>query len=142
MSLRRKTSVNSVNKKSPRPLTTDLPSHKSTPRSSPKTAQLASAESVVEFFLAAPAVATASSEPSTGANSAHNKVEQAKRSLGDLECEVISALFPANGAPESMESIAIRLGMSVQEVRSLADSALRGLRGSKGPLPRPSSVWN
>jgi hypothetical protein len=55
---------------------------------------------------------------------------------------VISALFPTHGSPESIESIAIRLGMSPQEVRDLADSALRGLRGSKTSSPRPSSVWN
>ena len=142
MGLRRKASANSIGKQSPRPLSTDISSRRSTPRPAPKTPQVASAESIVEFFLAAPAVATAASEHPANENGTKEKVEQAKRSLGDLECEVISALFPASGEPESMESIAIRLGMSIQEVRGVADSALRGLRGSKHPLPRPSSVWN
>lgn len=140
MSLRRKTSARSINKQSPRPLNRALPSRSNNSQSTSKTPQLATAESVVEFFLAAPAAAEVASGQQS-ANGTKEKVEQAKRSLGELECEVISALFPASGEPESMESIAIRLGMSVQEVRSLADSALRGLRGNKG-LPRPSSVWN
>ena len=69
------------------------------------------------------------------------KVEEAKQSLGNLESEVISALFPASGMPESFEEVAARLGMSPLEVKAIADNALRGLRGPKR-TPRNSSAWN
>jgi hypothetical protein len=77
-----------------------------------------------------------------GSESALKKVEEAKQRLGNLECEIISALFPQTGDPETFESLAVRLGMSIKEVREVADNALRGLRGTKGSPPRPSSVWN
>jgi hypothetical protein len=76
------------------------------------------------------------------AETAFQKVEEAKQRLRNLECEIISALFPSTGDPESFESLAVRLGMSIKEVREVADNALRGLRGTKGSPPRPSSVWN
>jgi DNA-directed RNA polymerase sigma subunit (sigma70/sigma32) len=76
------------------------------------------------------------------AETAFQKVEEAKQRLGNLECEIISALFPSAGEPESFEDLAVRLGMSIKEVREVADNALRGLRGTKGAPPRPSSVWN
>lgn len=79
---------------------------------------------------------------SESSESAFKKVEEAKQRLGNLECEIISALFPPTGDPESFESLAVRLGMSIKEVREVADNALRGLRGTKGAPPRPSSVWN
>lgn len=75
-------------------------------------------------------------------DSTTQKVEEAKQQLGKLECEIISALFPQTGSPESFDSLALRLGMSIKEVREVADNALRGLRGTKGQTPRPSSVWN
>jgi len=88
--------------------------------------------------IAPPPPANASED----AESAFQKVEEAKQRLGNLECEIISALFPSSGEPESFESLALRLGMSIKEVREVADNALRGLRGTKGCPPRPSSVWN
>lgn len=69
------------------------------------------------------------------------KVEEAKQSLGSLESEVICALFPESGMPESFEEVAARLGMSPLEVKEIADNALRGLRGPKR-APRTSSAWN
>ncbi|MEY4701083.1 MAG: hypothetical protein RL326_1270 [Pseudomonadota bacterium] len=69
------------------------------------------------------------------------KVEEAKQSLGSLESEVISALFPASGMPESFDEVAARLGMSPLEVKEIADNALRGLRGPTR-TPRTSSAWN
>jgi DNA-directed RNA polymerase sigma subunit (sigma70/sigma32) len=72
---------------------------------------------------------------------ASRKVEEAKQSLGSLESEVISALFPASGMPESFEEVAARLGMSPVEVKEIADNALRGLRGP-ARTPRNSSAWN
>jgi DNA-directed RNA polymerase sigma subunit (sigma70/sigma32) len=71
------------------------------------------------------------------------KVVSAIETLGSLESAVISAIFPSDGsAPQSFEEVAIRLGLSVEEVKSLADNALRGLRGSKSGTPRLSTVWN
>jgi len=71
------------------------------------------------------------------------KVDGAMRSLGKLESEIIAALFPAmGGSPETMDAIATRLGMSEEEVKNIVDSALRGLRGTRGPGTRISTVWN
>ncbi len=81
-------------------------------------------------------VQCANSEVSTA-----RKVEEAKESLGSLESEVISALFPESGMPESFDEVAARLGMSPLEVKEIADNALRGLRGPKR-TPRTSSAWN
>jgi hypothetical protein len=77
-----------------------------------------------------------------GASETVVKVEKAVSSLGQLESEVISALFPADGsAPASFEVIAERLGMTPEEVQGIADNALRGLRGSRSP-GRISNAWN
>jgi DNA-directed RNA polymerase sigma subunit (sigma70/sigma32) len=73
---------------------------------------------------------------------ATQRVEEAKDALGRLECEIISALFPSSGLPASLEEVAQRLGMTVKEVRDIADDALRGLRGTKSSRPRISTVWN
>lgn len=74
--------------------------------------------------------------------SASVRIEEAKEALGKLEGEIISALFPATGLPESVDAIATRLGMSVKEVQDVADNALRGLRGTKSLRPRLSAIWN
>lgn len=76
------------------------------------------------------------------AQSTVGKVEEAKQSLGRLECEIISALFPPSGAPQSFEEIASHLGMTVKEVQEIADDALRGLRGPARSRARVSTVWN
>jgi DNA-directed RNA polymerase sigma subunit (sigma70/sigma32) len=73
---------------------------------------------------------------------AAERVEEAKEALGKLECEIVSALFPSSGLPESLQDVAARLGMTVKEVREVADNALRGLRGTKSSRPRLSTVWN
>jgi hypothetical protein len=73
---------------------------------------------------------------------ASERVEEAKEALGKLECEIVSALFPSSGLPLSFEEVAQRLGMTVKEVRDVADNALRGLRGTKSSRPRTSTVWN
>ena len=71
------------------------------------------------------------------------KVASAMESLGNLESAVIAALFPTDGSsPQSFNEVAAKLGMTVEEVKGLADNALRGLRGSKSPVPRLSTVWN
>jgi|DEB19_MinimDraft_3_1074340.scaffolds.fasta_scaffold51738_1 DNA-directed RNA polymerase sigma subunit (sigma70/sigma32) len=71
------------------------------------------------------------------------KVEKAISTLGKLEAEVIEALFPSSGAtPESFEDLARRLGMTTEEVKSIADNALRGLRGTRHAGARLSTVWN
>jgi DNA-directed RNA polymerase sigma subunit (sigma70/sigma32) len=71
------------------------------------------------------------------------KVASAMESLGNLESAVIAALFPSDGSsPQSFDEVAAKLGMTVEEVKGLADNALRGLRGSKSPIHRLSTVWN
>jgi hypothetical protein len=76
-------------------------------------------------------------------NDAVEKMESALKGLGKLEGEVMNALFPTDGSlPQSYELIANRFGMSVEEVKGIADNALRGLRGAKGPNGRISTVWN
>ena len=71
------------------------------------------------------------------------RVESAIHGLGKLESDVMAALFPTDGSlPQSNEVIAQRLGMTVEEVKGVADNALRGLRGARGPGGRGSSVWN
>jgi hypothetical protein len=106
-----------------------------------KVARLASPLTSLDLLLDSP-MSLQPSDSSTNDAATVQKVEEAKSGLGRLESEVISALFPSNGLPESFESIAIRLGMSVKEVKSIADNALRSLRGTKGLPARPSSVWN
>lgn len=70
------------------------------------------------------------------------RVDSAKEQLSLLEKEVISALFPLSGTPESHEAIADRLGLTLPEVKVLADNALRGLRCSKTRTARTSSILN
>lgn len=71
------------------------------------------------------------------------RVESALEKLGNLEAAVIAALFPTDGsAPASFEEIAQKLGLTLDEVRGLADNGLRGLRGTKARTPRISTVWN
>jgi DNA-directed RNA polymerase sigma subunit (sigma70/sigma32) len=41
-----------------------------------------------------------------------------------------------------MEEISKDLGMTVEEVRNIADEALRGLRGLRSGAPRVSKAWN
>ena len=92
------------------------------------------------FYRALSIGVTASEEFST--KTTDQRVEAAKEQLGQLECEVISSLFPLAGSPQSYETIATRLGMTVGEVKDIADNALRGLRGSRGQRNRTSSVLN
>lgn len=84
--------------------------------------------------------------PPTQENAAEEttaRVESAIEKLGDLEAAVIAALFPTDGsAPASFEEISKKLGLTLQEVQSLADNGLRGLRGTKARAPRISTVWN
>jgi len=79
--------------------------------------------------------------PPTDSSQTVVKVGLAVQSLGTLESDILSALYPSNGCePESIEDIAARLGMSLSEVQNLADNALRGLRGSG--FNRSSTAWN
>ena len=81
--------------------------------------------------------------PIVKTNNAVEKMESALKGLGKLEGEVMNALFPTDGSlPQSYELIANRFGMTVEEVKGIADNALRGLRGVKGPNGRISTVWN
>lgn len=71
------------------------------------------------------------------------KVEKAISTLGTIESTVISSLFPPSGdTPETFENLAKQLGMTVKEIQSIADDALRGLRGSRNRAGRISTIWN
>ena len=72
-----------------------------------------------------------------------SRVTAAVDSLGKLESAVLAALFPPSGEPPlSMEEISEELGMSIDEVKNIADEALRGLRGGCASQQRVSKAWN
>lgn len=72
-----------------------------------------------------------------------SRVEAAVKTLGQLESEVIAALFPPSGEPPAtLEEISKDLGMTVAEVQNIADEALRGLRGLRTSSQRISKAWN
>jgi DNA-directed RNA polymerase sigma subunit (sigma70/sigma32) len=141
MCLRRKSMIKSSDQKLPRQVAEAQSS--ATPKKAKRSKPVAFSvgDSALNALLNLPTdpppITSAQAEESTA-----RKVEQAKGQLGSLESEIISALFPAAGSPETFEALATRLGMSVKEVREVADSALRDLRGTRGRPPRPSSVWN
>jgi hypothetical protein len=141
MNPRRKSSVKSSTRKPPGEVVDGFTSANARRAKSSKVVQFATPDSVLDVLLESP-MPIQSADTSTQEEATTRKVEEAKKELGKLECEVISALFPSNGLPESFESIALRLGMTVKEVRDLADNALRGLRGTKGAPSRASSIWN
>lgn len=81
--------------------------------------------------------------PANRPQAAPSKVDVAVRTLGELESVVIAALFPpAGGPPATLEEVSEELGMSVAEVRNIADEALRGLRGGRSTTQRLSKAWN
>ena len=72
-----------------------------------------------------------------------SRVQTAVETLGKLEMEVIAALFPPSGEPPAtIEEVAHTLGMSAEEVKNIADEALRGLRGLRPIAQRVSKAWN
>ena len=72
-----------------------------------------------------------------------SRVVAAVYTLGKLESAVLTALFPPNGAPPStVEEISEELGMSTDEIKNIADEALRGLRGGCASHQRISKAWN
>ncbi len=135
---------------------TEEPSTKSTTRSKPSrptrranltrvAVQVASSDPTLTQFLKCPIKNTASngSTDTDAAATASVKVERAIQSLGKLEAEVIAALFPSTGSePESLDKLAVRLGMTVEEVKAVADDALRDLRGARSGGARISAIWN
>jgi hypothetical protein len=141
MSPRRKASVKDSSEKLGMEFAEAVNSSTSRRAKTSKAAHITTPDATLNLLLEDPMSLT-TSDNQIGEEATCRKVEQAKKELGKLECEVISALFPSNGLPESFESIALRLGMTVKEVRDLADNALRDLRGTKGISPRSSSVWN
>jgi hypothetical protein len=71
------------------------------------------------------------------------RVAAAVNMLGKLESAVLAALFPPSGEPPaSIEEISEELGMSTEEVKNIADEALRGLRGGSVGGQRVSKAWN
>lgn len=108
-------------------------------------AQLVCSDPALAQFITSPVQSTSKngSKKNDAATIASCKVEQAIQSLGKLEAEVIGSLFPSSGGdPESLEGLALRLGMTVEEVKGIADNALRGLRGLRPSGARISAVWN
>lgn len=136
--------------------TTEEHSTKSSTRSKPSRAsrratltrvavEVATSDPSLTQFLKSPFPHPASNSASENdaAATASVKVEKAIKSLGKLEAEVIAALFPSTGSePESLDDLATRLGMTVDEVRAVADDALRDLRGSRAGVARISAIWN
>jgi hypothetical protein len=163
MNTRRKSSVKAVpNKASQRdaatPATATPPGGTSTVRNSKKSGrprltlartlkleatgpQLATDPTLEELLQIKPAVLQ-NQDARNKEQVSTERVEEAKEALGKLECEIVSALFPSSGSPASFEEIAQRLGMTVKEVREVADDALRGLRSTKSSRSRISTVWN
>lgn len=141
MRLRRKSMIKSSTEKLPQDVVALSPSPLKNQNKRIKPVRYSTSDPALEGFLNA-AIIEPQDPPPQNEDSALQRVEEAKQGLGQLECEIISSLFPPSGTPESFESLAIRLGMSVKEVREVADNALRGLRGTKGMRARPSSIWN
>jgi len=111
-------------------------------RSAPGTISLVPTQPHLDEFLD-PSSVFEPTLSSNGAISTPTRVESAVNNLGKLESEVIAALFPPSGeAPASMHEISKELGMSVEEVRNIADEALRGLRGLRNGPQRVSKAWN
>ncbi len=106
--------------------------------------KLVSSDPALAQFLQPDLLSSSDPKSSNAAREvASAKVERAVSSLGKLEAEVIEALFPTSGAaPESFDSLASRLGMTVEQVKGVADNALRDLRGSRRSGLRLSPVWN
>ena len=106
--------------------------------------EVASSDPALTQFLKSPAPHLAENPAgSDAAAAASAKVERAVQSLGKLEAEVIASLFPSSGGePESLDLLANRLGMTVDEVKAVADDALRDLRGSRASGSRLSAIWN
>ena len=74
---------------------------------------------------------------------APSRVIAAVDTLGKLESAVLTALFPPTGEPPAtLEEISEELGMSTDEVKNIADEALRGLRGGCASYQRVSKAWN
>jgi DNA-directed RNA polymerase sigma subunit (sigma70/sigma32) len=72
-----------------------------------------------------------------------SRVTAAVNTLGKLESAVLAALFPPSGEPPAtLEEISEELGMSIDEVKNIADEALRGLRGGCTSHQRVSKAWN
>lgn len=81
--------------------------------------------------------------PTSRPRATPDRVAAAVNTLGKLETAVLAALFPPAGeVPASVEEIAEDLGMSVEEVKNIADEALRGLRGGCVGQQRVSKAWN
>ena len=106
--------------------------------------QLVSSDPLLgQFLRTEPSPKPSETSPKAAHTAAVARVEKAVSALGKLEAEVIEALFPSSGAaPETFEDLAKRLGMTVEEVKGVADNALRGLRGPRHSAPRISTVWN
>jgi hypothetical protein len=98
----------------------------------------------IEKFLdmsSLPLAPAPASENALGETTA--RVEKAMDNLGELESAVIGALFPTDGSPPaSFDEVGRKLGLTLEEVRELADNGLRSLRSTTARPPRISTVWN
>jgi Sigma-70, region 4 len=124
---------------------------KSSPQHSPKTQarrknssmKLVSSEPRLDSFLDPEQDFEAFMQMPLPQEASPSRVQSAVETLGKLEVEVIAALFPASGEPPAtLEEVAKSLGMSVEEVKNIADEALRGLRGLRPVSQRVSKAWN
>lgn len=142
----RRTQINNRNDLNERPTTSSPRKSKSNRRPAMKlvTKSAAAVEPSLDDFLNPqksfePPLAIPTSRP----RATPDRVAAAVKTLGKLETAVLAALFPPAGeVPASVEEIAEDLGMSVEEVKNIADEALRGLRGGCVGQQRVSKAWN
>lgn len=88
-------------------------------------------------------VAPESSELSDSSEtSSAQKVNSALSGLSILQFEVITALFPAHGAPLDHKSIAEKFGLPLDKILEIEAEALRSLRGGRRGLKGAGAPWN
>lgn len=97
---------------------------------------------VLARFVDPPASLSVNQNPIDSAPTATKKMNSALTSLTVLEFEVVTALFPSNGLPETHDLIAKRFGLSLPEVKEIEANALRNLRGNRTNVKRNSAPWN
>lgn len=146
MGLRHKRTTNQIREEGERALTKSSPQRprKTTKRPANPSVRLVAIDPQLDRFLdAEQEFDTAVHVNANPAEGSPSRVQAAVETLGKLESEVIAALFPPSGeAPSTLEDVAHALGMTVEEVKNIADEALRGLRGLRLCSQRISKAWN
>jgi DNA-directed RNA polymerase sigma subunit (sigma70/sigma32) len=105
-------------------------------------AALADSDRIPESLMPSGQVRSKEVAQDTEKASVATRVDQAVSDLSVLEGEVIRALFPPGGAPQSHEEIAKRFGLTIIEVKDIEANALRGLRGLRPAGRKGNAPWN